>query len=335
VRLTSVNVAVIPVTRTPAALEPLTEREEEAIAYGEAHLRVIAFIDRHLFDLLDLERIADVSGYSISEFSRRFTRQQGESVMAHVRGRRLEAAASRLLADPDARLLDLAIECGFDSQAAFTRGFGRAFGVSPGQLREGCGDAPPPRRRRTRTRAPALDERIEQLPGLTLVGLRQRFTPANYVEMGALWQRLVELRGSRRDETFGVFLGREPGGAFELFAATRAWPGAEPLLRRLTVPAGRYRVLRHHLHDGPLLPQMTAADPAIRDRARPATWDFQHYPANFGVVNRWIDHFVPLAAPRPTPEDEPRSPDTRPSTRSTPGSNVPGASGSGSSPSRS
>lgn len=290
-----------PATGTHATLEPLTQREEEAIAYGVAHLRVVAFIDRHLFEPLDLERLADASGYSVSEFSRRFTRLQGESVMAYVRGRRLESAAARIVADPDARLLDLAIECGFDSQAAFTRAFGRAFGVSPGRLRGRWGDSPPPRRRRTRARPPALDERIERIPELALVGLRRRFTPATYVEMGAMWQRLVELRGSRRDETFGVFLGRESGGAFEFFASTRAWPGAGPPLGRLTVPAGQYLVFRHHLNEGPLLPQMTAAELAVRERSSPATWDFQHYPANFGVVNRWIDHYVPLETAGPGP----------------------------------
>lgn len=295
--MTSITVATIdhPSPRS-VALERLTEREEAAIAYGEAHLRVVAFIDRHLFEPLDLERIAEVSGYSASEFSRRFTRLQGESPIAYARGRRLEAAASRIVADPGTRILDLALECGFESQAAFTRAFGRAFGVPPGRLRERCGDAPPTRRRRSRTRPPMLDERIEQLPALALVGLRRRFTPANYVEVGALWQRLVELRADRRGETFGVFLAREAGGAFELFAATRAWPGAGPPLARLTVPAGRYRVLRHRLHDGPLLPQMTAAELVLREQVRATTWDLEHYPADFGVVNRWIDHYLPLGS---------------------------------------
>lgn len=289
----------------PPALAPLSEHEATAVAYGLAHLRVVAFIELHLFEDLDLGRVAAVAGYSVSEFSRRFTRLQGESVMAYVRGRRLETAASRILADPAARLLDLAIECGFDSQAAFTRAFGRAFGVAPGELRgrsggDGGVTTPPPRRRRTRTPSPTLAQRLEFSPELALVGLRKRFTPANYVEMAGLWEQLVGLRGSRRDESFGVFLAREPGGVLEFFAATRARADLGAPLVPLTLPAGHYLVLRQHLRDAPLLAQMTAADEALARYTRPTGWDFQRYPADFAVANGWIDHWLPLVASTPT-----------------------------------
>lgn len=281
----------------------LSAREEKALAYAQAHLAAIAFIDRHLFEPLDLESVARAAGYSTSEFSRRFARMQGESVMAYVRGRRLETAAARILADPQARLLDLAIECGFTSQAAFTRAFTRAFGEAPGRRRRSADASPPQRRRRTApgVNAPVFDERIEQLPELVLVGMSARFSPANYVELAGLWERLVALRqaagGSRRDESFAVFSDREPGGAFEYFAAWRAWSGAVPApLERVALPAGRYLVFRHHLGEGPLLPQLTAGQEAI-DRARHrvgVAWDFERYPANFGVVCRWVDHCLPL-----------------------------------------
>src|SRR5689334_12400728 len=110
-------------TRGSAMSDRLSAREEQAVAYAPAHLAAIAFIERNLFEPKDLARVARAAGDSASEFSRRFTQMQGESVMAYVRGRRLETAAARILADPQARLIDLAIECGFTSQAAFTRAF--------------------------------------------------------------------------------------------------------------------------------------------------------------------------------------------------------------------
>ena len=283
----------------------LSAREEKAVAYAQAHLAAVAFIDRHLFEPLDLERVAVAAGYSSSEFSRRFARMQGESVMAYVRGRRLETASARILADPQARLIDLAIECGFTSQAAFTRAFTRAFGEAPGRLRHSSDGSPPQRRRRPPpgASAPAFVERIEQLSALALAGMGARFSPANYGEFAGLWERLVALRqaagGSRRDESFGVFFAREPGGTFEYFAAWQAWSEAmPPPLARVVLPAGRYLVLRHHLRDEPLLPQLNAAQEAI-DRVRRregVAWDFERYPANFGVVCRWIDHYLPLEA---------------------------------------
>ncbi|PCC69190.1 GyrI-like small molecule binding domain-containing protein [Nannocystis exedens] len=284
--------------------EQLSAYEQQRVAYAQAHLAALAFIDRHLFEPLDLERVARAAGYSPWEFSRRFARMQGESVMAYVRGRRLETAAARLVADPQARLIELALECGFTSQAAFTRAFTRAFGEAPGRLRRSVDGASMLRRRRAApgTRAPVLAERIEQLPELALVGLSGRFSPANYVEFAALWERQVALRQaagrSRRDESFGVFSHREPGGAFEFVAASRAWADVAPApLERVTLPAGRYLVFRHHMHEGSMLPQMNAAQESIgRARHRVgATWDFEHYPANFGEV-RWIDHYLPLEA---------------------------------------
>lgn len=282
--------------------EQLSAHEEKRLAHAQAHLAALAFIDRHLFERLDLEGVARAAGYSTWEFARRFARLQGESVMAYVRGRRLEAAAARMVAEPEARLIELAIECGFTSQAAFTRAFTRAFGEAPGRLRRSADGAPVLRRRRAgqEGEAPVLVERIEPSPELAVVGLSGRFSPANYVELAGLWERQVALRqaggGSRRDESFGVFFDREPGGVFEFVAASRTWAGATPApLERVTLPAGRYLVLRHLMREGSMLPQMNAAQASIaRARHRVgAAWDFERYPANFGEA-RWIDHYLPL-----------------------------------------
>src|SRR5262245_42745060 len=97
-------------------------------AYGIGHeagigaeaKRVEAWIDAHLFEELSVAGIAEACGLSAFHFSRRFSRQRGESVMAYVRGRRLEVAAERLASDRGVHLSGLAQECGFASQAAFT-----------------------------------------------------------------------------------------------------------------------------------------------------------------------------------------------------------------------
>jgi AraC family transcriptional regulator len=49
----------------------------------------------------------------------------GEAVAEYVKKRRLDAAAD-LLAHTDRRIIDIAVECGFGSQEAFSRAFGRA-----------------------------------------------------------------------------------------------------------------------------------------------------------------------------------------------------------------
>ena len=122
------------VVARPLTLEqPPTPLQEAALIH--AHLAAIGWIKAHLFEPMTVKSIADHAGYSASRFSRGFTRLQGESVMSYVRGRRLEAAMGRLLAEPDLRIVDLAFDSGFDSQEAFTRAFVRAFGHPPGRLR--------------------------------------------------------------------------------------------------------------------------------------------------------------------------------------------------------
>ena len=100
-------------------------------------IALVAWIEQQLDDPLTLERIALRAGLSPYHFSRLFTARMGRSVMAHVRGRRLVRGARRLCDEPDLKLVDLAFDCGFESQEAFTRAFKRVFGVSPGRFRSG------------------------------------------------------------------------------------------------------------------------------------------------------------------------------------------------------
>ena len=69
----------------------------EAIALADAHLAAIAFIEEHLFEPMTVKSIAAISRFSPSRFSGGLTRLQGESVMAYVRGRRLDAASCLLI----------------------------------------------------------------------------------------------------------------------------------------------------------------------------------------------------------------------------------------------
>ena len=136
------------------------EAKADAIAFAEAHLSAIAFIEEHLYEPTSVKSIAANSGFSPSQFSRRFTRLQGESVMAYVRGRRLEGAMRRVLTEPGMRLVDLAFDCCFDSQEAFTRAFARAFGQTPGHLQRSGAARPLVRKRKVLTEKPTIHERI-------------------------------------------------------------------------------------------------------------------------------------------------------------------------------
>ena len=70
-----------------------------------------------------------------------FKRVYGNSVGAYVRQLRLWQARRRMDVEPDARLLDVALACGYADQSHFTRQFKRLFALTPAQYRRRQGPA--------------------------------------------------------------------------------------------------------------------------------------------------------------------------------------------------
>jgi AraC family transcriptional regulator len=95
---------------------------------------IIQYIEDNLSEELNVEAVATRSGYSVHHFQRMFATVTGLSMGSYIRRRRLTKAAHRLV-DIDVRIIDLAIESGFESQEAFTRAFKSMFGLNPGEYR--------------------------------------------------------------------------------------------------------------------------------------------------------------------------------------------------------
>lgn len=100
-----------------------------------------AYIERRLDDT-DF-RLAEISrAFRLSDsYVRRVFRQGDESPSTFVRRRRLELAARRLRDGGWAHrtILAIALECGFNDAAHFSRCFVRSFGMSPRAYRKrGC-----------------------------------------------------------------------------------------------------------------------------------------------------------------------------------------------------
>ena len=280
-------------------------------ALTRAHLTAVAYVESHLFEPMTVKSIADHAGFSPSRFSRGFTRLQGESVMAYVRGRRLEEALRRILNEPDVQIVDLAFDSGFDSQEAFTRAFARAFGHPPGRMRSLGVVRSMVRKKKTSGSEPQIHERIEQVPELALVGLVERFSPAKTAEMPALWERLETLRGfdgQIDDAVYALVRKVHPeDGSLDYMVALRVDPRSSPPreLERLTLPGGPYVVFRHVPHGkAHIYPQVLAARDLIVSRYLPASGHALGSSLPFGVYPRglsvrpgsFIDHYFPIRA---------------------------------------
>ncbi len=80
--------------------------------------------------------LAHAAGASRSTLADRFTRLVGQPPMHYLAAWRMRLAADRL-ADPSATVAEAAHEAGYDSEAAFSRAFKRATGITPGAWRNG------------------------------------------------------------------------------------------------------------------------------------------------------------------------------------------------------
>jgi AraC family transcriptional regulator len=87
------------------------------------------FIDEHLKEPLSPARVARAAGYSVYHFARLFAGATGMPVMAYVTCRRLAFARYDLARG--GKVIDAAMEYGFDTHAGFTKAFKRRFGYPP------------------------------------------------------------------------------------------------------------------------------------------------------------------------------------------------------------
>lgn len=98
--------------------------------WSGAVTRMAAWLDAHICDGLTLTDMAREIGYSPTYCSRQFHRVTGLTLREYAMQRRLYRAALAIR-DTDARLIDIALDCGYATHEALTTAFRRTYGMSP------------------------------------------------------------------------------------------------------------------------------------------------------------------------------------------------------------
>lgn len=96
--------------------------------------RAIEYIESHLNEDIGLGDVSRETGYSYYHMTRLFSAVLGESVGHYINRRRLYNASEALIRT-DRRVIDIALDSGFESSEAFSRAFKAAFGSSPAEYR--------------------------------------------------------------------------------------------------------------------------------------------------------------------------------------------------------
>ena len=280
--------------------------------------RALDLVEARLFDeRLAPSDLARAAVFSPWHFHRVFQALTGETPAGYLRKRRLAEICGRLCGT-QMPIAALALDCGFGSQATFTRAFTREIGVSPGRYRDAGQIAPahdfgPLDVEEILARAgrQSMEPRIAHRTAFNVVGMAERFTPATSSRIPELWTRFVaridEVPHRRGVETYGVCVDADPASGEEAGFTYVAGVEVERIesvpdgMIALTVPAGRYAVFTHEGH----ISRLKDTVKQIWGRWLPASPyglvrrpDFEQYDARWDPQTGLgeIDVWVPIAA---------------------------------------
>jgi AraC family transcriptional regulator len=230
--------------------------------------RAVDYIEDNLNGDLSTDSIAKVAGFSKWHFQMVFSSAVGDTLKEYIRKRRLTAALIDLGAT-DKRILDIALDAGFESQEAFSRAFKQMFGRNPGVCRrEGTKSVMSLNKPRiTMAYLDHLYGGINMQPVFKtidekkVVGMGTKFISTlspdnnNQTLLPALWGKYVprsyEIQSRLSPVDLGVCFdpGKEKSHPDECFyiAGTEVISTDEipEGMMTMTVPAGRYAVFTH------------------------------------------------------------------------------------------
>ena len=98
--------------------------------------RVLDHIDRHLDEDLDLAALSGVAAFSKHHFHRQFSATFGVSAHRYVQLARMKRASYRLAFRDDAKVIEIALDAGYEAPDAFARAFRDCVGQAPSAFRK-------------------------------------------------------------------------------------------------------------------------------------------------------------------------------------------------------
>jgi len=103
--------------------------------YHERFSNVLAFIDSNLEGDLSLDNLCKISLLSKFHFHRLFSAQYKISLSAYIKQLRMKRASYQLAFRLERKVIDIALQAGFESSEAFSRAFKKSIGQSPSEFR--------------------------------------------------------------------------------------------------------------------------------------------------------------------------------------------------------
>ncbi|MBS1158112.1 MAG: gyrase inhibitor [Proteobacteria bacterium] len=109
--------------------------DTQAKSYAARFEKVLDYIESNLGEPLCLEHLSRVANFSRFHFHRQFAEYVGTSVGRYILLLRLRQASYQLAFNRQTRIIDIALDAGFENPESFTRAFRNSFGQSPSEFR--------------------------------------------------------------------------------------------------------------------------------------------------------------------------------------------------------
>jgi AraC family transcriptional regulator len=233
-----------------------------AVTYAERFNKVFDYIDKHLDERLSVERLSRVANFSKFHFHRQFCEYAGISVFRYVQLMRLRRACYRLVFNQDSRIIDIALEAGFENPESFSRAFKNAFGQPPSQFRKNPAwkSWSAQYRAPTRERKQSMEVKIIDFEETPVAALEHRGAPERVNDSARVfieWRKTSGLSPVKTSKTFGIAYDdpdtTEPQHfRFDICGSVTAHVADNPQgVMNKVIPGGRCAVIRHvGSHDG-------------------------------------------------------------------------------------
>jgi AraC family transcriptional regulator len=234
------------------------DRASKQHIYARRFNRVLDYIDKHLDENLTVEILGNVANFSKFHFHRQFNEYCGVNIGRYIQLMKLKRASNRLAFNPEDRIIDIALDAGFESPEAFARAFKNAFDQTPSEFRKnpawGSWSAryqfPIPARERT----DKMEVRIAYVESTLVAALEHRGAPAlvndtarRFIE----WRKAGGLSPVASSQTYGIVHNNPdttPADEFRFDicgSVTEAVPDNPQGVTTKIIPGGRLAVLRH------------------------------------------------------------------------------------------
>ena len=154
------------------------------IRHGSINV-ILSYINRHLFEELDIQDLAQKSGMSVYHFRRVFREITGENAGSYIQRLRLEYAAYQIISsgEPIKNIID---KSSYENKHSFSKAFRKHFGLSPLEYRKRNKITIP-----ESTEYKTLSPRITKINGLDFICLGVGDTYKNSKDYDKLWKDLI------------------------------------------------------------------------------------------------------------------------------------------------